>query len=226
MLELDHIFVFTAIDAPEAEALIELGLAEGSGNVHPGQGTANRRFFFADNFLELLWVHDEQEAQSPIIASTLLWERSRWRQSGYAPFGLCVRPTAELVTQDRDFTLPDTWAYKPPYLPAHLQIDVANNGAFPHEPMLFQTPFSRPSKKAEPTPARPVQHPLGVQNITGVTLHLPAAARYSAAMKVLLETEWFSMEPAEKPHLTLELDQGRRQQVKNFAPTLPLTLKW
>ena len=44
MIELDHIFVFTSAGAPEAESLIELGFEEGPGNVHPGQGTSNRRF--------------------------------------------------------------------------------------------------------------------------------------------------------------------------------------
>ena len=44
-LELDHVFVNTAPGAPEADQLLSFGLVEGSSNVHPGQGTANRRFF-------------------------------------------------------------------------------------------------------------------------------------------------------------------------------------
>jgi hypothetical protein len=51
-------------------ALIELGLEEGPRNVHPGQGTSNRRFFFEQNFLEFLWVHNEAEAQSSVTAPT------------------------------------------------------------------------------------------------------------------------------------------------------------
>ena len=53
---LHHVFVTTAPGAPEAEALIELGMVEGSSNTHPGQGTANRRFFFEDMGLELLFL--------------------------------------------------------------------------------------------------------------------------------------------------------------------------
>lgn len=50
------------------------GLTEGTSNSHPEQGTANRRFFFPNAMLELLWVHDEHEAQSPLVAPTRLWE--------------------------------------------------------------------------------------------------------------------------------------------------------
>jgi hypothetical protein len=39
--------------APEAEALLRVGLREGAGNTHPGQGTACRRFFFENAYLEL-----------------------------------------------------------------------------------------------------------------------------------------------------------------------------
>jgi len=81
-LALDHVFVCTAVGAPEAEALTAAGFAEGAGNVHPGQGTACRRFFFRNAFLELVWVHDEAEARSPETAPTRLWERWRDRADG------------------------------------------------------------------------------------------------------------------------------------------------
>ncbi|MGA9266227.1 MAG: hypothetical protein WBV79_07185, partial [Rhodomicrobium sp.] len=50
--EIDHIFVLTDMDAPSAGALLRLGLTEGPPNRHPGQGTANRRFFFDNAMLE------------------------------------------------------------------------------------------------------------------------------------------------------------------------------
>ena len=44
--ELDHVFICAAAGAPEAASLIAFGLTEGTPNTHPGQGTANRRFFY------------------------------------------------------------------------------------------------------------------------------------------------------------------------------------
>jgi len=46
LFEVDHLFVCANLGAPEADSLIAFGLTEGAPNVHPGQGTANRRFFF------------------------------------------------------------------------------------------------------------------------------------------------------------------------------------
>jgi hypothetical protein len=61
-LEFDHMFICTAVDAPEADLLVAFGLTEGAPNSHPGQGTACRRFFFRNAMLELVWVHNESEA--------------------------------------------------------------------------------------------------------------------------------------------------------------------
>ncbi len=72
--ELDHLLICTDEGAPAAELLVQVGLTEGSGNVHPGQGTANRRFFFHNLMLELLWVQDAAEAQSEVTRPTHLWE--------------------------------------------------------------------------------------------------------------------------------------------------------
>jgi len=38
------------------ESLCDSGMREGSPNVRPGEGTANRRFFFRNGMLELRWV--------------------------------------------------------------------------------------------------------------------------------------------------------------------------
>jgi len=47
-MEIDHIFIFVS-SKDLADELVSFGLTEGSGNVHKGIGTANRRFFF-ENF--------------------------------------------------------------------------------------------------------------------------------------------------------------------------------
>jgi hypothetical protein len=74
-LALDHAFIMCSIGAPEGEALVERGFVEGSRNVHPGQGTANRRFFFENFMLELVWVDKPEEAQNAQTRRTRLWER-------------------------------------------------------------------------------------------------------------------------------------------------------
>lgn len=91
-LELDHVFICVSRGGAEAEELVRFGLREGPPNVHAGQGTANRRFFFQNGMLELLWVENPLEAKSQRTAPTRLWERWSARQSGACPFGIIVRP--------------------------------------------------------------------------------------------------------------------------------------
>jgi len=116
--ELDHVLIWVGPGAPEAERLIAFGLTEGTSNVHTGQGTANRRFFFQNAMLELIWVYDETAAKASPGARLGTHERWRHRQTGASPFGLCLRRRAEAAT------LPfDTWPYRPAYLPTGVAID-------------------------------------------------------------------------------------------------------
>ena len=118
---LDHIFVMCAVDAPEASALAKIGLVEGSRNVHPGQGTACRRFHFPQQYLELLWVRHAIESQNDATRPTRLWDRWSARRTGACPFGLVFRRGTET-----DLTLPfPTWSYRPGYLPEGLAIEIA-----------------------------------------------------------------------------------------------------
>ena len=112
--ELDHVFICTDIDAPEADRLRDFGLAEGEPNVHPGQGTTNRRFFFHNVMLELVWVHNPEEAQSIATRPTRLWNRWDGRHRDAVPFGICLRPQHP-TTETLPFA---AWAYAPTYLPS------------------------------------------------------------------------------------------------------------
>jgi Glyoxalase-like domain len=136
-LELDHLFVCTAPGAPGAEEFIRFGLREGPPNQHPGQGTANRRFAFANAMIELLWVNDAQEAQSERSRSILLWERWSGREDKASPFGICVRP---VNSQNTGSPFP-AWEYRPSYLPDPHFMDIGE--AEVEEPMWVYLRFMR-----------------------------------------------------------------------------------
>jgi len=154
-VELDHLFTFTSISAPEVERLVKFGLSEGQPNTHPGQGTACRRFFFHNAYLEFVWVHDEQEAASAWVRPLGFIERSRYQPTGASPFGIILRPSQGMADQAQ---LPfATWALRPPYLPEPLKLDVAENSADTAEPLLFYMSFgnradSYPRERRQPLP--------------------------------------------------------------------------
>jgi hypothetical protein len=173
----DHLFICTAENAPAVERVLACGFTEGTSNLHPGQGTTNRRIFFHNAMLEFLWVVNEQEVKSSLIAPTHLWERWQYRQTGYSPFGVVFRTVDDGSSSQLPF---ETWDYCPPYLPPHLQIKVASN-THPSEPMLCVIPFGgRPDTLVDDR-TQPLNHTCGAREITQVKINLPSSQRLSAA---------------------------------------------
>jgi hypothetical protein len=210
-IELDHLFVCTAQGALEADALIQFGLREGTPNRHQGQGTANRRFAFADSMLEFIWVEDPREAQSESTRRTSLWERWSGREQESSPFGFSVRPTGPHVAEP---PFP-AWEYRPSYLPDPLCMHIGD--ADVAEPMWIYMGFMRAADRAK----RFVEHPIGIREITGLRLTTPCPLRSSAAQRIL-EDGILSVKGKGRSLLEIEFDGKRRNETVDFRPQLPL----
>jgi len=180
-LELDHFFILVDQGAPQAEALQDFGLIEGTPNRHPGQGTANRRFFFHNAFLELVWVDNAAEAQSAATERTGLWQRWSQRGHGACPFGVCFRPapgeTGELPL--------DTWDYRPGYLPSPLSIQMSTRSEQHCEPLLFYIAFGRSAVDDDPTRRQPLDHPSGLRRVTRLRLTLAQQGPLSQELQAI-----------------------------------------
>lgn len=220
--ELDHLFICTAVDAPEAEPLLSFGLTEGTSNVHRGQGTTNRRFFFHNLMLELLWVHDPAEAQSDTIRPTQLWERWSKREQGACPFGICLRSNGQPA-----IALPFvTWDYHPPYLPPSLSISVATNADVLTEPMLFYIPFGKRQDSYPPDKAQPLQHTIPLREVTRVELVTPHANALSPELQSLVDAGLICVRSGTVYALELGFDGELHGKQVDFQPMLPLCLSW
>jgi hypothetical protein len=210
--ELDHIILFCDVGAPEADALKQHGLHEGPPNSHPGQGTANRRFFFPNVYLELLWVDNPLEAKDAPARATQLWDRWSRRKDGSCPFGLVFRPGGRAAV-----AAIASLTYSPRYFPPGFTIDVAS-GLPQNEPPLFHLPFARAAlvedtKRAEPKPV--------VGAIVGVTVHLPATDSLSPALDALVAAGVITVEPAREYFLEV-LHVGGSTEFIDLRPQLPL----
>jgi Glyoxalase-like domain len=210
-IELDHLFVCAAPAAPEAEQFTRFGLREAPSSRHPGQGTANRRFSFANAMIELLWVSDADEARRQLAKRTLLWERWSGRHGSASPFGICVRPA------DPQHTGPPfpAWEYRPPYLPDPLVMHIAETGV--EEPMWVYLSFMRRVDREE----RFVEHPIGIREITALALTNAAPLRSIAAQRII-EGGILSNRVGKESILEIEFDKNRRKQTVDFRPQLPL----
>lgn len=221
-VEVDHVFVSASVGAPEGDRLIELGLVEGSPNRHPGQGTVNRRFFFANAMLELIWVEDAAEAQSEAEPARRLhlWERWAGRGGAACPFGVCLRPTAG-TSEVAPFP---SWEYRPSY--SHASMPVADNSTVDAEPLVFYIPVHRRIDTAPPERREPYEHTLPIRELTSLRMFSPGAAALSPAMLAALRTGAFSFQRAASPLLELGFDGERHGQRADLRPALPLILLW
>ena len=217
--EIDHIFVLTDEGAPCTDALLRFGLTEGEPNRHEGQGTANRRFFFCNSMLELLWVENVEDARS--VAARPLQLADRWigRSVGASPFGICLRPS------DARTVLPPfvSYEHRPAFFPEGVVAHIGY-GAVVAEPLWFFIAGMRRRNESPSMPYSAPAHRVGINSVTGVTITLPkvpsplttlAAAACGAALRT-----------GPKHHLRITFDGGRNGRVHDFGSELPVEFFW
>ena len=219
-LVIDHIFIATQVNAPEAELLKAFGLIEGTQNQHLGQGTANRRFFFANAFLELLWITDASEAQAERVKPTHLYERLSQQDPNISPFGICFRPTMQT---DPAIPFP-YWNYQPNYLPPHLSIPMAMNNPLT-EPLWFVLPFGAAPSTFSAEKRQPLEHVLGFKELTSVRVTQPIEAKSIAAQQAN-QIAGLKIEQGEEHLLEVGFDGEQAGLSHDFRPSLPLIIKW
>jgi Glyoxalase-like domain len=217
--EIDHLFVLTEVGGPSAEALVRFGLTEGPPNRHEGQGTANRRFFFNNAMLELLWVESEDEARSPSAQPLRIADRWKGRSAFACPFGICLRATdAETVVAPfRSFE------YRPSFFPAGLVAHVGQDTSLV-EPLWFFIPRWRRPDALALNQRPPLNHPIGVSNITDVMITLPQTP--SPATEVAAAACRVGVHVGLEHRLRITFDSGRRGCAHYFGSGLPMEFRW
>jgi hypothetical protein len=213
-LQLHHVYVCTSPDAPEAVGLVAAGLVEGSPNTHPGQGTSNRRFFFERGFLELLWVHDEREAQAAPATPVTLWDRWAGRGRTSNPFGLCFS-SADGAGPNLPFPCVE---YRPDYLSDGRHFLFAD-GLSLSEPELFV--LSWPQVPSPPS-NEPVMHPLGLREMRSVSLGLADTAAISRSLRAISDAGLVRLHYSAKPEMVIEFTAS--EVVHRSFPALGLTI--
>ena len=215
-MEVDHIFICTQHGAPEAEVLKEFGLTEGSSNKHFGQGTANRRFFFKNLFIELLWLESSEEAISPITAPTRLYDRLTSKSVNISPFGICFRPKT-LENKAPKFS---NWNYKPLYLPNNLEVNVAKNTLL-SEPMWFFLSFASRPDNAPQEKRQPLIHSSGLSEVTSIQVIIPNANKnFTLSNKEQLGI--LKINDGNEHRVEITFDHGKNNLTHDFRPTLPM----
>jgi hypothetical protein len=213
--ELDHVFLAVSKGGQEVEEFLEAGFAEGPPNTHPGQGTACRRIFFENGYVELIWLEEPAEAASPLIAPTGLACRTGGKE-GASRIGICLRPQDGTA-----LVLPvGTWAYAPPYLPEGVAIPMALNSSTEQEPLLFFLPRTLRHRPPEPG------HGNGAKKITNVGVTVCLAEPPSPELEWLAGSGCVRVEFGRQESLFIEFDHGSGGRRLELQTPTPLVLNW
>lgn len=220
--ELDHVVVFASVDGPEARAVEAAGL-QGYGGVtqHGSLGTASTSFFFANvRYLELFWVHDPGAAKHHLDPLSLnVGDRMAWRATGAAPFGLMLRRRQAGSTEPAPFPC---HALSADWMPPGTIVEF--NGETAGEPYYGVVPEAL-SFRGYRANIPDLPHPLGVKELTGVSVGLTAADR-SAIARLLEQDGLARFETGAEMLLTLTFDGGARGQAVDLQPALPVRLAY
>ncbi|MBD2315038.1 VOC family protein [Desertifilum sp. FACHB-1129] len=219
-LELDHVLIWVQPSAPEIAKLEAMGLQPTSRTAsHQGQGTASRFFFFANAYLELIWLADEAVAQQNTERTAIDWRsRAAWQQTGASPFGVgfrCDRDSVEL----RHFPHP-YWAE---WMSPQTSIYFANSATQALEPLWFVVPeymafATQFQQYPDDLQTLAESHPLGVRKVTDVKItgiHQSHLAFLSHQTIVTATTGSF-------PLLEITFDCASQGKILDARPQLPL----
>lgn len=215
-MEVDHIFIFSDNNGKEADDLLNFGLIEGSSRVHPGQGTTNRKFYFENFFLEVLWVINEKEIQNDITSPTKLWERSQFTKNGYSRYGLCL-----VNSGATDQLFEKSEVYQPDYFPKGMSIDIITNNENSALPWTFRLPY-RNEKKVN---NEPKIHANNIKSLTKAKFEVNTSVLDNRFINSFSEFSNISFKQSNHNHLILEFD-NQKQGNEEFFSKLGLTIKY
>jgi len=219
ILEVDHLFICTDKNAVAGDLLVKSGFSEGSSNTHSGQGTANRRFFFQNLMLELLWAANLDEIASPKTRPLRLYEQCVVRSPATCPFGLVLRPTFE-TGEEAPFP---TWNYCPDYLPKPLRMQVGSDTLL-SEPNVLYFGFAR-GRGISPT-EETTNHKLGVSRVTRFEIHIDQAEEFSEVVQAVNKMGNLKIAKGNQHLLVLEFDNQAQGLRINYLPHLPLEIRY
>ena len=165
-------------------------------------------------YFELLWPRDPAELRSSIVKPLGLEERTRWRETGASPFGLCFRG------ESRSWPF-ETWQYQAAYLPAGTGIPIVTPPGLHSDPLVFLSLQAKRSTEGSP------EHRGARRSLTRVTVQRAECdTPVSAGVRWFAENGLFALKDGPAHLLELEWDHAREGESRDFSPDLPIRIRW
>ncbi len=214
-MDVDHVYICTKAVEEHAKLLHDFGLVEGETNVHPGQGTANRRFYFRNGMLELLYVRDVEELRSERTQVLGLYDQFYGEKCG---IGVVLRPS-----EGEGSTVPyEAKKYRPLYLPDGLSMDVSV-GEYATEPRFIFLGFLVGRENVACKKHRIAGHE--VDSISGYRIHTTRDS-LSGTAEIVRQGAGIRFVKSRYNLIEVEFDGGVQGAERCFYPEIPLILRW
>ena len=212
MNKINHIFIFCDNHDEVAQEFIDFGFVEGSNRVHENQGTRNRKFYFDNFFLEIIWVHDVDEVTNHTTEPSRLYERSKYSENGYSPFGLCLNYA---VGDNGLFA--NAIVYEPTYLPKDMFIKVLTNEKYPSLPWTFRWHSGQTVKQID-------EEEITTKTLTKVCFGIDKKDKESDYVRYL-QSDDIVFEVSEDTSLRLEFNHASENRCYEFL-SVPLSIQY
>lgn len=212
-LELHHFFILVKPDAEVADLLSSIGMCEGKRNRHAGQGTSNRRFNFSNGTLELLWVHDEEEALNGPGRDMFLPVRASDKTA--SPFGIIVN-RKDNTSLEMPF---EGWKYEPVYFQPPWAFHIGANSNNLIEPLCVYMPF------IEPEMSSGSDENTDIGSISKVMVYTPSEPM-SNVLDTVNTADRLSIEHGDEHLMEVTFGDNKASLSKDFRPDIPLIVYW
>lgn len=95
-LQVDHLNIWVKNPEKAKQKLIDIGftsIPDSLSKIHTGQGTTGRYFYFLNNYLELIFVYNQNELEQNNIKNKDLdfTERANFEKNGASPFSIALK---------------------------------------------------------------------------------------------------------------------------------------
>jgi|TARA_R110002050_G_scaffold295192_1_gene453744 hypothetical protein len=198
-MDIHHLFIFTNNIDDLIQELLTLGFKEGSNRVHKGQGTSNRKIYFENFFIELIYISNEQEIKKDICINSGLTRRAYYKQNQASPFGICLFDKKKFENLFKN-----AYKYKPEYLPDNMEIDVLSFEDNPTLPWTFKWKgLNQVNNRNEP-----LTHDNNIKELTSITFGIKN--KDAELIKLLKDSANFKI--SDFPYVKLCFDENKQNK--------------
>lgn len=237
-LLVDHLNIWVENPEKGKERLIDIGftaIPDSLSQIHQGQGTTGRYFYFLNGYLELIFVYDQNELEENIEKNKNLdlIERANYKKTGASPFSIAL--------SIKDYNIEkipfEKVEYHQSWMKENANIYTAKNSKTNlKEPSIFVVYPEIESEKFETlSDLKNIpdeyaiwrtfhKHPNGAKKVTEIIITSVDLDLKTATIKAVNEIENLTVKSGEENLMELYFDNNVQKKSFDLRPELPLVI--